>query len=106
MGCLYLEIGGQSCLVGSVDQGLMKNRQIDLLDRMTPKKEPEKHFSHNFPIATLPGIFQQIAPQKSLPTFRPTYRLFIAIGLIHVIFAQLLWRAGRLSVAPPDPCTA
>ena len=39
MGCLYLEIEGQSCLVGSVDQGLMKNRQNDLLDRMT--KEPE-----------------------------------------------------------------
>ena len=39
MGCLYLEIEGQS-LVGSVDQGLMKSRQIDLLDRMT-KQEPK-----------------------------------------------------------------
>ena len=35
MDCLYLEIEGQSCLVGSVDQGLMENRQIDLLNRMT-----------------------------------------------------------------------
>ena len=35
MGCLYLEIERQSCLVGSVDQGLMKYRQIDQLDRMT-----------------------------------------------------------------------
>ena len=41
MGCLYFEIEGQSCLMGSVDQGLTKNRQIDLLDRRTPK-EPEK----------------------------------------------------------------
>ena len=31
MGCLILEIEGQSCLVGGVDQGLTKNRQIDLL---------------------------------------------------------------------------
>ena len=38
MGWLYIEIEGQSCLVGSVDQGLMKNRQIDLLDRMTQKR--------------------------------------------------------------------
>ena len=38
MGCLYLEIEGQSCLVGSVDYGLMKNRQTDLLDRMTKKR--------------------------------------------------------------------
>ena len=29
MDCLYIEIEGQPCLVGSVDQGLMKNRQID-----------------------------------------------------------------------------
>ena len=39
MGFLYLEIEGQPCLVGSVDRGLMKNRQIDLLDRMTQKRE-------------------------------------------------------------------
>ena len=40
MGCLYLDIEGQSCLVDMVDQGLMKNRQIDLFDGMT-EKEPE-----------------------------------------------------------------
>ena len=38
MGYLYLEIEG-SCLVGSVDQGLINNRQIDLLDRIT-QREP------------------------------------------------------------------
>ena len=38
MDCLYLEIEGQSCLVGSVDQGLMKNGQIDLSDRITKKR--------------------------------------------------------------------
>ena len=35
MGCLHFEIEGQSCLLGSFDQGLMKYGQIDLLDRMT-----------------------------------------------------------------------
>ena len=38
MGCLHLEIEGQSCLLGSFDQGLMKNGQINLLERMTQKK--------------------------------------------------------------------
>ena len=76
MGCLYLEIEGQSCLVGSVDQGLMKNRQIDLLDRMTQKRARKETFI--FPTATLPGIFQQIAPKKSLSQ---NYRLSIVIGL-------------------------
>ena len=38
MGCLYLDIEGQSCLVSSADQGLMKSRQIDLLGRMPQKK--------------------------------------------------------------------
>ena len=42
MGCLYLEIGGQSCLVSSVDQGLMKNEQIDLLDHMAQKRARKK----------------------------------------------------------------
>ena len=45
MGCLNLEIEGQSCLVGSVDRGLMKNRQIDLLERMTKKKARKKYTS-------------------------------------------------------------
>ena len=84
MGCLYLELEGQSRLVGSVDQGLMKNRQIDLLDRMTQKRARKKHFSHIFSIATLPGIFQQITSEKSLQNVWPNYRLSIAIGLNHV----------------------
>ena len=42
MGCLYLEIEGQSCLVSSIDQGLMKSNQIDLLDRMTQKRARKK----------------------------------------------------------------
>ena len=42
LGCLYLEIVGQSCLVGNVDQGLMENRQIDLLDHMTKKRARKK----------------------------------------------------------------
>ena len=69
MGCLYLEIEGQSCLVSNVDSGLMKNRQIDLLDRMTQKRAKKKHFSHIFPVATLPGTFQQITPQKKIANF-------------------------------------
>ena len=48
MGCLYLEIEVQSCLLDNYDQGLMKNRQIDLLDSMT-KKEPEKIYISFFP---------------------------------------------------------
>ena len=32
MCCLYFKIEGQSCLVGKVGQGLMENRQTDLLD--------------------------------------------------------------------------
>ena len=61
MGCLYLEIEDQSCLADSVDQCLMKNRQIDLLDSMT-KNKPEKCSSHFFPILVLSGIVQQITP--------------------------------------------
>ena len=78
MGCLYVEIEGQSCLVGSVDQGLVKNRQIDLLDRMTKNEPEQKHFSHFFPIATLPRIFQQITQNQSLETCWPNYRLAAA----------------------------
>ena len=47
MGCLYLEIEVQSCLVGSLDQGLMKNRQSDpqndLLDRRMTQKRARKN---------------------------------------------------------------
>ena len=38
MDCLYLEVVEQSCLLDSVDQGVIKNGQIDLLDRMTKKR--------------------------------------------------------------------
>ena len=94
MGCPYLKIEGQSCLVGSVDRGLMKNRQIDLWGRVTQKRARKKHFSHILPIATLPGIFQQITPKKRLQTFRPNYRLSIVIGLTLRLFSVL--PVGRL----------
>ena len=58
MGCLYLEIEGQSCLLDNVDQGFMKHRQIDLSDRMTIERVRNKYFYRFSPIATLPGIFQ------------------------------------------------
>ena len=81
IGCLYLEIEGQSCLAGSVDQCAMKNRQIDLLDRMT-QKITRNIFYRFSPIATLPGILQQITPKKKLHFFfLPNYRLSIVIGL-------------------------
>ena len=76
----YLEIEGQSCLVGSVDQSLMRNTQTDLLDRMTQKRA-SFFFSIIFPIATLPVIFQQITPKKRLQIFRPNYGLSIVINL-------------------------
>ena len=66
MGCLYLEIEGQSCLLDDVDQGLMKNRQIDLLDRRTQKRGRKKRFRRISPIAALPGIFQQITPPEKV----------------------------------------
>ena len=81
MGCLYPEIEGQSCLVGSVDRGLVKNRHIDLLDRITKKRSTKKYFNRFCPIATLPGIFQQITPKQSLEKSWPNYRLSIVIGL-------------------------
>ena len=42
MGHLYIEIKRQSCLLNNVDQGLMINRQIDLLDRMIEKRARKK----------------------------------------------------------------
>ena len=98
MGCLYLEIEGQSCLVGSVDQGLMKNRQIDLLDRRTQKRARKKHVRHMFPIATFPGIFQQITPKNTWQTFWPNYRLSIAIGLGMIILRVSLFQDQRIEM--------
>ena len=59
MGCLYLEIEGQSCLVGSVDQGLIKNRQIDLLDRMTQRKSKKKKIPIFSPQRRYPESFSK-----------------------------------------------
>ena len=84
MGCLYPEIEGQSCLVGSVDQGL--HRQIDLPGRMT-KKEPEQKTSVIFPHSDVTrNLLANNPPQKignflAFLTFWPNYRLSIVIGL-------------------------
>ena len=51
-------------MLDNVDHGLMKNRRLDLLDRMTKKKAGKEKKKKN--IATLPGIFQQITPKKSV----------------------------------------
>ena len=72
MGCLYLEIEGQSCFVGSVDQGLVKNRQFDPVGPTTKKDPEKKKKKHFFPIATLPGIFPQITPKKVWKLFGQT----------------------------------
>ena len=58
----------------------MKNRQIDLFGPHGQSKSHKKNdiFSS---IATLPGIFQQITPTKSLETFWTDYGLCIVIGL-------------------------
>ena len=69
MGCLYLEIEGQSCLVGSVDQGLMKNRQNDLLDRMTPKRARKKTFRPYFPHSDVTRNLSANNPPKKLANF-------------------------------------
>ena len=78
MGCHYLEIEGQSCLVGSVDQGLMKNRRSDLLDRMTNKRARNK--KQFLPHSDVTRNLSANNPQKSLQTFRPNYRLSIVIS--------------------------
>ena len=77
MDCLYLEIEGQWCLVGSVDQGLVKRGLMDLLDRMTKKRTSRKKLVLQYffsPIARLPGVFQQITPPSNFWIFcRPNY---------------------------------
>ena len=75
MGCLYLEIEGQSCLVGSVDQGLMKNRQNHLLDRMTKKGKKNKTiFWSFFPHGDATRNRSANNPKKKLEILRPYYR--------------------------------
>ena len=56
VGCLYLEIEGQSWLVGSVDRGLMK---IDQLGRLAKKEVTQILINRIFPIAKVLEIFQQ-----------------------------------------------
>ena len=63
MGCLYLEIEGQSCSVGSVDEGLMKIRQIVQLDRMTEKKNQKK------------DVFSIVSPTRNLSANDPQKKL-------------------------------
>ena len=91
MGCLYLEVQGQSCLVGSVDQGLMKNRLVDLLGRMTQTRARKKHFSNMFPIATLPGIFQQLTLQNKFANFLARLSTFHC----HRYYNLVVWRQSR-----------
>ena len=69
MGCLYFEMEGQSCLVGSVAQGLMKNRQIDLLDRMTQKRASKKTFWPYFPHSDVTRNLSANNPQKQFANF-------------------------------------
>ena len=84
MGCLYVEIEGQSCLVDNVVRGLMKISQIDHFGRMT-KKEPEKYFPNRFfTIATMLAILQQkTIPETSFKASWSNYRLSISTGLTH-----------------------
>ena len=64
MGCLYFEIEGPSYLVGSVDQGLMKNRQIDLLDRMTKKRARKQIVESFFPHSDVTRNISANNPKK------------------------------------------
>ena len=54
MGCLYLEIEGQLCLVDNVDRGLMEIGQIGPHDQKRARNNICKRF---FPIATVLDIF-------------------------------------------------
>ena len=84
-GCLYLEIEGQSCLVGSVDQGLMKKRQIDLLGRLTPRRASKKKKKVIFPHSDVTRNLSANNPQKKFANFlAKLYRLSIVIRLRYV----------------------
>ena len=67
-------------MLNNVDQRLMKNRQFDLLDRMT-KKEPGNKYFHRFPHSDVTRNTSANNPQKSLKSFWLNYRLSIVIGL-------------------------
>ena len=61
---LYLEVEGQSRFVGSVDQDLIKNRQIDLLD-LSPMAVESRSLTKKFAIF-LEGLFAEIFRVTSL----------------------------------------
>ena len=70
MGYLYLEIEGQSCLLDNVDQGLIKNRQIGLLDRiMTKKRARKKTSSSHFPHSDVTRNLSANNPPKKFANF-------------------------------------
>ena len=69
MGCLYLEIEGQSYLVGSVDQALMKNKQLGLLDRTTIKMSEKKRCKLYFPHSDVTRNISSNNPQNSFSHF-------------------------------------
>ena len=105
MGCLYLEIEGQPCLVGRVYQGLMKNRQVDLLDPMSQKTARKKNIlrvKFSPQRRSLPGTFQQITPEKKLQTFDPNYRLSTAINLRPFFFGEENKKRKKTEVRPRD----
>ena len=76
MGHLYIEIKRQSCLLNNVDQGLMINRQIDLLDRMI-KKRARKKMQSFLPHSDVTRNLSANNPKKTLEFFWPNYRLSI-----------------------------
>ena len=69
MGCLYLEIEGQSWLVDSVVRGLMKIDQMGSWTKKRPEKNIESFFPHSDGAEFLSKQFQ-----KSLETFRINHR--------------------------------
>ena len=80
-------------LMGSVGQGLMKNRQNDLFDRMTKKRainRKQKKITRFFPIATLLGIFQQITLQKSLYLFWPNQTIGFPLSSVLSAFSLFI----------------
>ena len=81
VGCLYFEIEGQSCLVGNVDQGLMKKGQTDLSDRTTQKRARKKIIV--FPHSDVTRNLSANNPKKKFGNFLAKYRLSIVIGLNH-----------------------
>ena len=62
----------------------MKNRLIDLLDRMTKNRARKTMFSPFFSHSDTPGIFQQITPPKKFGNFLAKLSAFYChVGLIY-----------------------